>query len=1274
MRLLLTQLFLVCAVLHSQSTSSVSGTVIDPAGRGVPAARVTVIDVETNAARSMLTNGLGQYQSPQMRPGFYRITVEKEGFKTLTREPVKVFVGTPMALDLTLEVGAVTERVTVEATGPSVNAVDATIGHAFGETEVQQLPFVARNPVNLLTLQPGFVFTGDSDTDLLFQGSPGRNLDDREGVVNGVRANQSNLTVDGVDANDWETQAALAPALPVTLDSVREFRVITTNATAVDGIAGGAQVALVTKSGTNDWHGNLRWYHRNTATSANAFFNNLSGVARPKLIRNIGGGSVGGPVKRDRLFFFVDYELRREASESTQIRTVPTSSFRNGILSYRSIRGDVVSLAPGEFRALDPAGLGVNPAVTRYLALFPAGNDQTLGDGLNTTGYRFNAPFRTDNNLYTTRIDYSVTPDGRHAAFLRGTLGDIRSDLRPQQFPGQPPAARLLNNSRGFVAGYTAQLRPALINTLRWGFTRVGVQETGVQSARYALSGGVGASISDFYPSSRANGRRIPLHDLRDDLTWVRGRHSLQFGANLRFLHDSRFTEANSFPSYNSNSSFCAGLCRDAYNVVLNDGNPANDPADVNRFVDSMMVLTGAITNASATFLANPKTGQILPAGSPQRRRFAERGFEAYVQDTWRLHRDVTLTLGLRYSYYTPIWETEGAMVRANFDVRDWWNQRQSDMAGGIPTDALPPLAWDLAGKANGKPAVYMPDKNNFAPRGAIAWSPNFKQGIGRAIFGTPGRSAVRAGFGVYYQRLGGALVVTQDRDGSPGTSTTLSSTTAQFGLATAPRFSGSCDATGCAGLPPLEQYVTPPTQAAFPFSPIRNGSTLGFLVDNHLVHPYSMNANLSVQREIAGGVVLEGAYVGTFGRQLVQRADFAQFGGDLRDPTSGQTLWQAQNQIADLIGADPFRPAISPTDRASVSRIAPIAFFENMMPNLPAFTQNAGLTPTQAFYVYAATRAPAWAGMLPALDVRLAPGNSPWNRTVDPQQDGWVLFHPQMRWMPAVTNYGASGFHSGQLSIRKNAGWAVFGLNYVFSKSMDSASAAENGQENSGAPGQRSAGQVPNAFNSKADWGISDFNLTHNFNAHWYADLPVGRGRRFGAGASRLADLLIGGWAWSGVWRSHSGLPISLHNGVPRSTNEVRAFWSTLTGPVERDVVKNGAGGLPNLFSDPAAVRAKMTYTRPGGTGNRNAVYGPKLFNIDLGVHKTFRVPRWESHRVQFRATAYNAFNNVNFFAEQYTHTASFFSTPERFGRLTETIGPRGGARELEFVLRYEF
>jgi hypothetical protein len=296
-----------------------------------------------------------------------------------------------------------------------------------------------------------------------------------------------------------------------------------------------------------------------------------------------------------------------------------------------------------------------------YLKLYPAGDGS--GDGLITSGYRFNTPIETDNNLYTVRLDYNITRDGRHAAFWRGNLGDIRSDLQGSQFPGQPPASRLLNNSKGFATGYTAQLRPGLLNTLRWGLTRQGIEVTGNPAPRFHVTGATG-SISDLSPATRAARRIVPVHLISDDVNWIRNRHTLQAGGLLRFVHNDRSSYANSFSDYNVFQTSCVNLCRDMYTALASGG--INVPSDPNAFGDGVMMLTGAITQVTAKYQVDLQSQRLLPDGSPQARRFNEQGFELYAQDSWRIRPNLTLTYGLRYSYFTPLSEASGEIVSAD--------------------------------------------------------------------------------------------------------------------------------------------------------------------------------------------------------------------------------------------------------------------------------------------------------------------------------------------------------------------------------------------------------------------------------------------------------------------------------------------------------------------------------------------------------------------------------------------------------------------------------
>lgn len=1312
---LLGTLLLASVSLRAQNTGSLQGQVTDPKAASVGNARIELTETTTGAIRTGESDVSGLFSFGQLRPGIYSLQISHEGFRTIVREKVEILVSTPTTLNVQMEIGEVTQVVTVEAqAAPTLNTSDATVGNAFGEDQVKSLPFLARNVVNLLTLQPGVVFTGLSDTDVLSMGSI-QNLDMREGAVDGIRGNQTNVTVDGVDSNDWQNQAAFTSALPVTLDSVQEFRVTTTNANATDGLVGGSQVALVTKSGSSDFHGNVRWYYRTAGPTANSFFNNINGISRPQLVRNIPGGSLGGPIKRERLFFFLDYEGRRDAiAKTVDPRIVPSDALRDGVLVYACRAGSTCpggtvvgltgphtvaagsfGLTPTNIKSLDPSAIGINPAMVPYMNLFSHGNDPSAGrdNGLAFNGFVFNAPTSTSNNVYTARVDYKITHDGRHTIFARGILAGIKTDLIEEQFPGQTPASTLLNNSRGTAVEYQRLFGARVSNTLRWGFTRLGVSQSGTPGPRFNVR-----SFSDIVNfTSRAQARRVPVQELNDDVTWVRGKHTLQFGGVLRFIDNNRYNDALSFPAFFANNGFCLNLCGDAAGALRSHGFPR--AASTTTFTRAFMMLTGSMTQVNGTFFADPKTGALLPSGSRQPREFAERNFETYVQDSWRIRPNVTVTAGLRYSYETPPWETNGVQVRTTFDIQQWFLQREINMNQGIASSASPLLSWDLAGKANGKPSWYSPDHKNFGPRLSLAYTPGYNSGLLKSIFGGPGKTSIRLGAGISYDRIGQALAVDSDRNGSPGIATALIDGSQQFclgsttatcggiaGTSPAPRFSGTCNAGGCTGFPAFTPFFTPPTTVKFPFTPKADTTNLGFAVDPNLRAPYSMHLTASFQRELPKGFVVDVGYVGTLGRRLLGKADYAQY-LNIRDPKSGQTLWQAMQQVARIANftANPKNPGptIDPTDLTGLATIKSISFFDNMLPNMPAFADSfspgsgyAGLTPTQAFYAFSVSDAgQSWSCALFPMDTGVGPGAlpSPWNKTVDPKGTGFVLFQPQFSSLPGWTNWASSNYHSLQVSVRKNVGLGTFAFNYVFSRSIDNDSTGENADL---IPGQGTlTGLIQNPFDLRSSRGISDFQLKHNFNGSFLVNLPFGHGSKFGSNVSRPLDALIGGWELAGLIRWHSGFPETVGNGFNFPTNFFLTTPGTFTAPVRSGVTRNGLKGLPNLFADSAAALNNVAFTLPGLSGSRNSLIGPAYGEFDPGIYKSFRLPGNERQRLQLRITVFNAFNSVNFSdaAAAFTLDPTAAST---FGKFSNTagVGGRGGAREMEFAVRYEF
>src|SRR4026209_1365168 len=539
--------------------STLRGIVKDPNGNLVSGANVSLTNPERNFTRTQTTNEDGAYVFNGIPPGTYKLEVAAQGFKTASASGLEALVDTPTVRDIQLEIGAVSETVDVtSAAEAAINTSDASLGNSFERKRITELPLNANNVVGLLSLQPGVT---------------------RSGSVNGGRADQSNITLDGVVVNEQQdgldvvTDEAFASVLRVTRDSLQEFRVTTTNPNAEQGRSSGAQVSLVTRSGSNQWHGSLFETHRNTVTTANDFFNNAGGVARPQLLRNIFGGSVGGPIKKDRAFFFFKYEGFREATATSVVREVPLATLGQGIVRFRTESGEsdpgcpagtpagVNCLTPAEIQAAyqgfnnDP-GPGINPATLAVLAAaaqrYPA-NDTTIGDGLNTGGFRFNARTPTTLNTYIARFDFNLT--NNQTLFVRGNYQNdlvtravyFSSDCSVpgdniQCFPDTPPLTTW-NHPKGVAVGHVWTLNNSVVNRFNYGLTRASFTQNG-DSEENRVNFRFIFSPQGFARTLR---RTTPVHNFVDDVSWVRGNHTFGFGGNIRLITNNRTSTGASF-------------------------------------------------------------------------------------------------------------------------------------------------------------------------------------------------------------------------------------------------------------------------------------------------------------------------------------------------------------------------------------------------------------------------------------------------------------------------------------------------------------------------------------------------------------------------------------------------------------------------------------------------------------------------------------------------------------------------------------------------------
>jgi len=934
-------LFATTCAWAQTGTTSVRGAVTDKTGAAIVSAKVTVINEAQGLHRETATDGSGAYEFLGLPPGSYVLTVETKGFRKFEQKNLPLQVNSPATVNPTLEVGSTSEIIEVSAQTVTLNTSDASLGSAFSENQVKQLPLEAGNVPELLSLQAGVAYTGNRP-------DINRDTDTRSGAVNGARSDQSNITLDGVDVNADTKGYAFTSVLPITQDSVQEFRVTTSNYNADEGRSSGAQVALVTKSGTNDFHGSLFESHRNTITSANDYFIKLaelqSGQANepPKLLRNNFGGSLGGPIRKQRLFFFVNYEGHRQREAQSVVRIVPSAALQDGVVQYQcqtlpdgsldtatcpggtvqglasshNVQPGYFGLNPTQIKNMDPLGIGVSTSVMiPYFQSFApfAANDNSVGDGVNFVGYRFKGPVAINTNWYIARADYKITGNGNHSIFWRGALRNDTNAGVPY-LPGGAPERTQVDYSKGYSVGYVAVLRPNLVNNIRYGYTRQSFGENGNQSQDIIFFRGLNdnstSNNSSLVYTNNSN-FQVPVHNIVDDLSWIKGRHTLQFGGNVSILRDPQANNTNSFSSASDNPSWLdtAAMANSGSAGHFDpgfEGFPAVDGGFGNNYDYPMGALIGMVAQVNAQYNFT-KSGSALPDGAPVSRRFGADTWEMYAQDSWKVKPSLTVTFGVRYGLFSPPWETNGLQVTPNTSLSDYFHERAAGMLQGTPSSAGCCLSFNLGGPANGKPGFYDWDKKDFGPRLAIAWSPSAKEGLFKSLFGGPGQTTIRAGAGMVYDRLGPALLATFDANGSFGLSTGLTNTGGVQTPGTAPRITGL---GGISNIPTTDltgaQIFASNPGGSFPqtFPSGLNGDVGSYAVywgmDNKIKTPYSYTLDLSVGRDLSHNFTMEVAYVGRLSHRLLSQFDVAS-PLDLVNAKTGMDYFTAVKALAKV-------------------------------------------------------------------------------------------------------------------------------------------------------------------------------------------------------------------------------------------------------------------------------------------------------------------------------------------------------------------------------------
>jgi len=1273
---LLTLIWISSRSAAQVSTTSLYGLILDTAGAVINSAQVTLRNSAEGFSRSVPTNERGEYRFLQVPPGAYVVTASAAGFAAARNESVVLLVDTPATLNLTLQVGKAETTVDVTGEASAVNTVDATLGNAFDSSQIASLPSEGRNAVELLSLQAGVTYVGN-------QVNVG--ADSRGGAVNGARSDQTNVIVDGLDNNDQLEGYAFTGALRVPMDSLEEFRVTTTNANADSGRSSGAQVSLVTKSGTNHFHGSLYEYNRTLFGAANDWFNKESQVStglpnKPgQLIRNTFGTAIGGPVIKNRLFFFGNYEGQRSREAVQTNQAVPSANLRQGIVTYCSsncgLSNEVdVTLQPGDIAALDqgctgcPNGPGVNQAVLNLwngkatlpdgtpIPAYPMPNTYTSfgSDGFNILGYTFAASQPASLNTYLLKLDYNLTNTGNHRLFFRGNLQDDNTHVAAQ-FPGLPPSQLSTNNSKGIAAGYTAVLSSRVINNLRYGFVRQGLGRAGSNPYSY-----VGFwNMSDILSFERTVNVNVPVNQFVDDVTWTRGTHTFQLGGNWRIIHNNRFSNEQNFfyGSVHPTWLYGGGVAGTGQN--LDPGNV--DPSFGYAYDAAITDVTGTIGSISALYNQN-KSGNFLPTGTLVPRHFKSNEVEFYAQDAWRVRSNLQLTLGVRYTILQVPYETSGNQVAPTPSLSSFFNGRTAAMNAGQVY--RPTISFDLAGPANGKSPYWNPDYGDVAPRIAFAYSPKPSARLGRKLFGDPGKTSIRGGYGIYFDHFGQGVVNSFDREGSFGLTTYLENASgvqttdcvARFIRLTEIPASAGCGGPELPGAPKPGFPSTPPGMGA-------NGSfAITWGIDNSMKTPYSHVVDFSITRELPSKFVLELSYVGRFGRRLLQEVDMAE-PVNIKDPKSGMTYFQAATMLAKLANAN-----------TPESSIAPIAYWENLF---PAAAGTAGIygsapgipanpTATQNIYDLYYANNPNFIYALQSLDAP-TPGYPCFPACSS--LGAYAFWDDQFSSLYSWRTTGISNYNAFQATLRRHAGGLEFDLNYTFSKSLDENSNAErvNEYEQGAGIGSFSAvgysGQVINSWDTHGLYGPSDYDTTYQLNANWLYDVPVGRGKRFGENWTRLEDAVLGGWQLSGLTRWTSGYPFSIST-YAFATNYEQDGRAVLVGAAPTGL--SFQNGVPNVFKAGPNAANSFRYAYPGEAGQRNNLRGPGYFGVDMSLGKSWRFT--ESQALRFSWDVFNVTNAVRFDVGTINQYLLYGTT---LGNFSETLTK---PRVMQFGLRYSF
>ena len=1269
-------LFVTQVSVMGQSTNgSLSGTITDQQGAVVSGATVTLLSNVASGERSAITDSNGAFDFQALLPGNYTINVEAKGFKKAIARDIVISVSLNTQVNVQLEIGLAGESVTVTAAQEIINTASPSLTNVISTRQVVDLPLPTRNPLDLAGLQAGIAVIG---------------TDVRGSSIAGLRQTATNVTQDGINAMDnfVKTSSLFAISTP-SLNSTAEVS-ITTNTVGSESGRGVGQVSVVTKSGTNEYHGSLFYMNRNDNLQANTFFNNALGTPRPPQNQHFFGFDVGGPIYmlrpggggspavwsgKDRATFFFAYEGFRDKFSVTRNRTVLTPEARQGIFRYNRVCPTPPGACTPGITTLNLLSIAnqngsqnvLNPITMAHINAMPTPNNGDVGDGFNMGGFRYNVNGVSNNDKYVGRYDHQLVENTRLGSHkLEFILNYFKNILTPDTFNGlEAPFPGLVSSAQG---GPRWLVTGALVSNFGSSVTnvfRVGKQWAPVG---FLLDSQPTEAFIDFQgitdpwagDNFLSQGRDTQVWQVSNNLSWSRSSHLFKMGADYQQIFADTFNDAGinprvvlGTPSHNTGG--------------IDDGEIPFSNATIRTNARNVFSnIVGNLSSASATLNVTSPDSGFVP-GATRARLFQQRDLALYLQDQWRAKSNLTLNFGVRWDYMGVPTIPNGLAIQLTdhqhiFGVSGFGNLFNPTAAAG----AAPAIGrLDFVSGDTGK-GLYNNDWNNFAPFFGFAYSPEFNSGIGKFLFGSAGKSSLRGGYSISYLRDGFTVI-----------SNALGTGTTNPGLiATAANTTPTGVLTG-AGVPlPPQTFAIPITDRT---NNVANPNNSLWAITPDLKTPYVQQWSFGYEREIAKDTAFEIRYAANHAIKLYRAVDFNEI--NIFENGFLNEFRNAQNNFNIFFAAVP--------DCGQPGR-PPCTFANTGLPgqvSLPIFSRFFATGVSAANGFQNATfisnlnnnNIGTLAGSLAFSNIYRASRENAANLI----PSNFFVANPNSSASRLLTNDSMSNYHSLQVEIRKRFSDGLqFQADYTFSKALSDAPDAQGNN-------QSTLENFRTFRDKRLDYRRSNDDQTHRFVANGLYDLPFGNGRRFLSSSNGIVNQMIGGWSTGGivVWATRP--PFFVTSGRTtfntwNAANDGNNNPAQLVGLTFEEFKQNVGvfrtpGGVfwfnPELLNLTFNSRGQVTAASlkpnllgapaPGTFGNfpLNGLNSGTFFNFDMSVTKRF--PIRETVSFEIKTTFINVLNNPN-----WTYgNVNFDAT--NFGRITATTGSQ---RVIHFMGTFKF